>query len=137
MVPVHLYGNTCAMDAINDFAQQHHLIVIEDTAEAAFSKYQNTYAGALGNIGCFSFQATKTLTTGEGGGVCFHDRELHDRARLIRNHGMQPDRRYWHDVVGHNFRLTNLQAALGVAQLDNLSTIIENKSVLNASTENV
>lgn len=127
IVPVHIYGNVCDMDAIMAIAKKHNLFVIEDVAEAAFSTYKNRQAGTFGDFGSFSFQATKTITTGEGGAVCTNSEHLGDVARLIRNHGMRPERRYFHEVVGHNFRLTNLQAALGCAQIEHVDDIIANK----------
>ena len=127
VLPVHTYGNVCDMDALQEISKKHGLFVIEDTAEAAFSKYNGKYAGTLGNAGCFSFQATKTMTTGEGGFVIVSSRELYEKMLLLRDHGMNKERRYWHDVSGYNFRLTNLQAALGCAQLENISMIISAK----------
>ena len=127
IIPVHIYGNVCDMDALSALAKEHGLFVIEDTAEAAFSKYNGRYAGTFGDIGCFSFQATKTITMGEGGCVLTNDHKLYKQMNLIRNHGMRADKRYWHDVIGHNFRLTNLQAAVGCGQLEEINTIIARK----------
>lgn len=127
IIPVHIYGNVCSMSTIIDIAKKHGLYVIEDVAEAAFSKQNDCYAGTFGDIGCFSFQATKTLTMGEGGAVLFSDNFLEQRARVIRSHGMTADRPYWHVEVGHNFRLTNMQAAFGLAQLEKLDEIIIQK----------
>jgi perosamine synthetase len=127
ILPVHIYGNVCSMSMINDIAKKHGLYVIEDVAEAAFSKQNDRYAGTLGDIGCFSFQATKTLTMGEGGAVIFSDNALEQRARVIRSHGMSAEKPYWHLEVGHNFRLTNMQAAFGLAQLEKLNDIIIQK----------
>ncbi|MFA5839220.1 MAG: DegT/DnrJ/EryC1/StrS family aminotransferase [Candidatus Margulisiibacteriota bacterium] len=127
VVPVHIYGNVCEMDTINSIAKKHNRAVIEDTAEAAFSKYGNKYAGTLGDIGCFSFQATKTITMGEGGCVLTENEQLYKAMRLIRDHGMRIGKRYWHDVIGYNFRLTNMQAAVGCGQLENVSAIIAEK----------
>jgi perosamine synthetase len=136
IIPVHTYGNVCDMTQIMDIAKRHHLAVIEDTAEAAFSMWDGQAAGTFGDIGCFSFQATKTLTMGEGGALTIADEDLAQRARLIRSHGMQGKKRYWHYEIGHNFRLTNYQAALGCAQLEFLDTIIQNKKrVINAYTQ--
>lgn len=126
IVAVHTYGNVCDMDALRALGAEHGVAVVEDTAEALFSKYRGRWAGAIGDLGSLSFQATKTITTGEGGAVLTADPERADLMRLIRNHGMR-ERRYFHDVVGHNFRLTNLQAALGCAQLDNLPEILAAK----------
>lgn len=127
IVAVHLYGNVCDMAALRGLARRHGLRLIEDVAEAAFSKYRGKYAGTFGEIGCYSFQATKTIAMGEGGCVLVSSRRLYDRLRLIRNHGMSNSRKYWHDVVGHNFRLTNMQAALGYAQLKNIKKILAAK----------
>jgi perosamine synthetase len=104
--------------------------VIEDTAAAPFSRRDDRPAGTFGELGCFSFQATKTVTTGEGGFVLTSRRDLWERMRLIRDHGMRPGKRYWHDVVGHNFRLTNLQAALGCAQLERLPAILRARETM-------
>ncbi|CAL7963070.1 GDP-perosamine synthase [Gammaproteobacteria bacterium] len=127
IIPVHIYGNVCAMDSIKEVAKEYNLAIIEDVAEAAFSKYSNQYAGTFGDFGCFSFQATKTISMGEGGAVITNNAELADMAKVIRNHGMRPEKRYWHEVVGHNFRLTNYQAALGYGQLEKVEDIIANK----------
>lgn len=127
IVAVHLYGNVCDMTALRGLARARGLCLIEDAAEAAFSKYRGKCAGTFGDIGCYSFQATKTIAMGEGGCVLVPRRSYYDRLRLIRNHGMTERRKYWHDVVGHNFRLTNMQAALGYAQLKNLGKILEAK----------
>ncbi len=127
VIPVHLYGNVADVEEIKSSINNDSVAIIEDVAEAAFSKIRGRYAGTLGSFGCFSFQATKTLTMGEGGAVLSQDKSLEDQARLIRNHGMRPQHRYWHEVIGHNFRLTNLQAALGCAQLEKLDDIIANK----------
>lgn len=127
VIPVHIYGNVCDMKLISEVAAQHNIAVIEDVAEAAFSKYSGKYAGSLGDVGCFSFQATKTIAMGEGGALVTNNDLLFNTAKLIRNHGMRPEKRYWHEVVGHNFRLTNMQAALGCAQLECMEQIIKNK----------
>lgn len=126
IVPVHTYGNVCAMDEILDLANARGILVVEDAAEAFASRYKNRLAGTMGTIGCFSFQATKTITTGEGGMVITRDKELYNKMRLYRSHGML-QKRYWHEVIGHNFRLTNLQAALGCAQLEKLDQIIRER----------
>ena len=128
IVPVHLYGNVCEMEALTKIARERQIYLIEDVAEAAFSKYRDKFAGSLGHLGCFSFQATKTITMGEGGAVVTDDKELSKRMRIMRSHGMRQNKRYWHDLVGYNYRLTNLQAALGCAQLENLDNIIAEKA---------
>jgi perosamine synthetase len=123
VVPIHTYGNVCAMDEIIALANERHIWVVEDTAEAFASRYKGRLAGTMGTVGTYSFQATKTISTGEGGMVVTMDVELDKRMRLYRNHGMLKTR-YWHEVIGHNFRLTNLQAALGCAQIEKIDRII-------------
>jgi perosamine synthetase len=108
-------------------ARSRRLIVIEDVAEAAFSRYKGKYAGSIGDTGCFSFQATKTVTTGEGGIVLTDNAKFNKEMKILRDHGMRQEKRYWHDRIGFNYRLTNLQAALGCAQLEMLDNIIKNK----------
>lgn len=127
VIPVHIYGNVCDMEPILNLARQYNLFIIEDTAEAAFSMYKGKYAGTFGDIGCFSFQATKTVTMGEGGLVLTDNDKLRERMRTIRDHGMRRGKRYWHDMVGYNFRLTNLQAAVGCGQLEYIDEIIKNR----------
>lgn len=127
IVPVHTYGNVCDMDGIIELARQKNIPVVEDAAEAFASKYKNRFAGTMGDIGSFSFQATKTITTGEGGMVITNNDGLYERMSLFRNHGMLRKNYYWHELPGHNFRLTNLQAALGCAQFENLEHIIHER----------
>ena len=124
IVVVHTYGNVCGMDAILTLGQEKNIAVIEDAAEAFPSRYRGRVAGTLGTAGCFSFQATKTITSGEGGMVATGDESLRRRMELYRSHGLMRKRHYWHELPGHNFRLTNLQAALGCAQLEQLETIV-------------
>ncbi len=124
VIVVHIYGNVCDMDAIMAIARRHKIVVIEDAAEAAFSTRHGRCAGTFGDIGCFSFQATKTLTMGEGGFALSPNEDILSRMRCLRDHGMNPDKRYWHDMIGFNFRSTNLQAAVGCAQLERIDEII-------------
>jgi len=133
VIPVHLYGNVADMDSINAAAEAAHAVVMEDAAEAAFSRYKNQHAGTMGKAGTFSFHATKTITTGEGGMVVTDDDALAARCRTLRDHGMRRDRRYWHDVVGHNFRLTNIQAAMGCGQLQHLDRIVSERKVIHSA----
>jgi perosamine synthetase len=132
VLPVHLYGNIAAMDTITSQAKAYGLAVLEDAAEAAFSRFDGKCAGTIGNAGTFSLHATKTVTTGEGGLVVTNDAELAQGMRLIRDHGMRQSKRYWHDVVGYNFRLTNLQAAFGCAQLEHLDDIVADRRRIHA-----
>jgi perosamine synthetase len=131
IVPVHTYGNVCDMDGILSLARHHRIAVVEDAAEAFPSRYRGKLAGTMGAIGTYSFQATKTITTGEGGMVVTEDPRLHDALSLYRNHGMR-SRRYWHEVAGHNFRMTNLQAAIGCAQLEGLERIVGERKRVHA-----
>ena len=122
---VHLLGNPADMDAIMRTAKQHKLIVIEDCAQAPGTKYKGRYVGTIGDLGVFSFQETKNITTGEGGMVVTKNPEFAKRARMIRNHGESVPDSSWDTVdlvnlVGMNFRMTELTAALGVAQLAKL-----------------
>lgn len=130
ILPVHVYGNVCDMAALLEIARRHKVAIVEDTAEAAFSKFNDGFAGTFGDLGCFSFQATKTITTGEGGFVLTRRKDLWEKMRMIRDHGMRKGKRYWHDVVGHNFRLTNLQAAVGCAQLERLPEILRARETM-------
>jgi perosamine synthetase len=132
IIPVHTYGNVCDMRRIMKLADQDSIPVVEDVAEAFASRYKGHLAGTEGVLGTFSFQATKTITTGEGGMVVTDSQELQDKMYLFRNHGMRRTR-YWHEVAGHNFRLTNMQAALGCAQLEKIDEIIRERKRVYAS----
>lgn len=127
IIPVHVYGHPCDMDPIRQLAARRALVVIEDAAEAHGAEYRGRRVGALGDVGCFSFYGNKLITTGEGGMCVTDDATLAGRLRLLRDHGMDPGRPYWHDVVGYNYRMTNLQAAVGVAQLKRLPAFLEKK----------
>jgi perosamine synthetase len=118
IVVVHLYGHPADMDAVNEVARRHGLFVIEDAAEAHGARYRGRPAGALANLGTFSFYGNKIITTGEGGMVVTDDDALAARVRPLKGQGMDPDRRYWFTMVGYNYRLTNVAAALGLAQLE-------------------
>ncbi len=132
IVPVHTYGNVCAMGEIMEISHAHGVLVLEDAAESFGSKFQGLQSGSIGDIGTYSFQATKTITTGEGGAVLVKDSDLIHKMKLFRSHGVL-GRRYWHEVPGHNFRLSNIQAALGCAQIARLDKIIvERKRVENS-----
>jgi perosamine synthetase len=125
---VHLYGHPADMDPILEFARRHHLYVIEDAAEAHGALYKGEKAGSLGDIGCFSFYANKILTTGEGGMITANDPGIAERARSLRSLAYGPaHRRFMHSAIGFNYRMTNLQAALGCAQLERIEEVIENK----------
>ncbi len=127
IIPVHLYGHPCDMDPILALAEKHNLYIIEDCAEALGAEYKGKKVGSFGHINCFSFYGNKIITTGEGGMCTTNDPALFDKMTLLKNHGMRPSKRYWHEVVGFNYRMTNLQAALGVAQLARCAEFVEKK----------
>jgi len=127
IIPVHLYGNPCNMNSTMKIAEDYNLYVIEDCAEALGAKYKDRKVGTFGNIACFSFYGNKIITTGEGGMCLTNDEDLAQKMKVFRDHGMDIKRRYWHEVVGFNYRITNLQAALGVAQLEKINKFIEKK----------
>ena len=132
IVPVHLYGHPCDMAAIMHIAKNHNLYVIEDAAEAHGASYRDKRVGSFGHINCFSFYGNKIISTGEGGMCLTDDEDLATRMRILRDHGMNPNRRYWYDVVGFNYRMTNLQAAVGAAQVDKLDMLIARRRQLAA-----
>jgi perosamine synthetase len=121
ILAVHLYGHPADMDAIAEVAERHGLFVIEDAAEAHGALYKGRKVGGLADAGTFSFFGNKIITTGEGGMVTLRDAGRTERIRLLRGQGMQQDRRYWFPVVGYNYRMTNIQAALGLAQLEQIA----------------
>lgn len=127
IIPVHLYGHPCDMDPIMEIAKKYNLYVIEDVAEAHGAEYKGRKVGSFGDISCFSFYGNKIMTTGEGGMCLTNDKELAEKMRILRDHGMNPKKRYWHDIIGFNYRMTNLQAAVGVAQLVRMSQFIDKK----------
>src|SRR5437899_456914 len=112
------------MDSILALCSRRGIVVIEDAAESFGTRYKGRQSGTMGDVGCFSFQATKTITTGEGGMVVTSRDELAEPLRLYRSHGVSR-RRYFHEVAGLNFRLTNMQAAMGCAQFEQIDVIIE------------
>ena len=117
IMPVHMYGHPCDMVAIGEIARRYNLYIIEDCAEAHGSEVNGQRVGSFGDAGCFSFYGNKTLTTGEGGMIVCRDLELAERLRLLRNQGFR-EPRFVHDVVAFNYRMTNMQAAIGVAQTE-------------------
>jgi perosamine synthetase len=127
IIPVHLYGQPCKMDEIMAISKKHNITVIEDAAEAHGAQYKGRYVGSIGQVGCFSFFGNKIITTGEGGMVVTDDREFYEKAKILRDHGMDPQRKYWHIYVGFNYRMTNMQAAIGFAQVERISEILRRK----------
>lgn len=115
---VHLYGQVCDMQKIMEIADKYHLLVIEDCAEAFGSKQRDQYAGTFGDIAAFSFFGNKTITTGEGGMVVTDSEILYRKAVHLKTQGVASYRQYWHDTMAYNYRMTNLSAAIGCAQLE-------------------
>ena len=130
IIAVHLYGHPADMDAINAVAARHGLPVIEDAAEAHGATYKGRICGSLADCATFSFYGNKILTSGEGGALTTSDPELAQRARLFRGQGMDPERRYFFPVIGHNFRLTNVACAILCAQLERYHDIAQRRSAV-------
>ncbi|MBI2144953.1 DegT/DnrJ/EryC1/StrS family aminotransferase [Candidatus Woesearchaeota archaeon] len=127
IIPVHLYGHPCDMDSVMAVAKKHDLFVIEDAAEAHGAEYKGKKVGSIGDVGCFSFYGNKIITTGEGGMCTTGDAGLAGRMHFLKDHAMRPEKRYWHPEMGYNFRMTNVQAAIGLAQLEQIEKFIEIK----------
>jgi perosamine synthetase len=120
IVVVHLYGHPVDMDPVIEIARRHGLFVIEDAAEAHGAEYKGRRVGSLGDVATYSFYANKILSTGEGGAVVTDDAALATRIRQLVGQGMDPQRRYWFPVVGYNYRMSNLAAAIGLAQIERI-----------------
>lgn len=127
---VHLYGQPCDMDPIMSIAKKHNLRVIEDCAEAIGSTYKGKHVGTFGDIACFSFFGNKTITAGEGGMVASQAPSLIKMATRIKGQGLAEGREYWHDIIGYNYRLTNISAAIGLAQLERAQDFIKRKRMI-------
>lgn len=125
IIAVHLYGQSCDMNIIMEIAKKYNLKIIEDCAEAHGTEFDGKKVGSFGDVSCFSFFANKIITTGEGGMCLTNSSESNNKLRILRDHGMNRTRKYWHDVVGYNYRMTNLQAAIGCAQLERIDEILE------------
>lgn len=128
IIPVHLYGQPARMSEITLLAEKHGLLVIEDAAEAHFAKIGDRCVGNFGSAACFSFYGNKIITTGEGGMVTTNNAQLAKRLRHLRNYAHSADRRYWHDEIGFNYRMSGIQAALGCSQIKKVDLILERKS---------
>lgn len=128
IIAVHLYGHPAKMRELKEIARRRNLFLLEDAAEAHGAMCDGRIAGSLGDAAAFSFYANKIITTGEGGMVVTDDDALAERARLLRGHGMDPNRRYWHPIIGYNYRMMNLPAAIGLAQLEKIDQQLEFRS---------
>ena len=125
IVPVHIYGHPVDMDPLMALAEQHGIMVIEDAAEAHGAEYKGRRAGGLGHAAGFSFYGNKIITTGEGGMITTNDREIARLAWNLRDHAFSSERHFWHKYVGFNYRMTNLQAAVGLAQVEQLDRFVD------------
>ncbi len=138
ILPVHLFGLCCDMDAIQAIARKHDLVIVEDACQSHGAEYKGQRAGSFGT-GAFSLYATKNMTTGEGGMITTDDADLAEKCKVIRQHGMH--RRYYHDELGYNFRMTDIQAALGLAQIKKLDQFnqarIKNAAYLSKNLKGV
>jgi perosamine synthetase len=127
IMPVHLYGYPCDMDPLRELCAVEDLFLIEDCAEAHGATYCGQSVGSIGDVGCFSFYGNKILTTGQGGMITTDDDELAEQISLYRRDGMSTGRKYYHEAIGYNYRMTNMQAAVGVSQVERADKIITEK----------
>lgn len=130
IVVVHLFGHPVDMDPVMQVAERYNLPVIEDAAEAHGATYKGRKVGGIGDIGCFSFYANKIITTGEGGMITANDPAIAEKARSLKSLAFGPSNKFMHTDIGYNYRMTNLQAALGCAQLEKIDSIIERKRAI-------
>jgi perosamine synthetase len=141
IMPVHIYGHPCDMDPIMDIAKRHGLFVVEDAAEAHGAEYKGMRVGGIGQVSCFSFYANKIITTGEGGMIVTNDAQIADKARRLKDQAFSPQRRFLHTNIGFNYRMTNVQAAIGLAQLESIDKFVEmrrkNAALYNAGLKNM
>jgi perosamine synthetase len=135
IIAVHLYGHPAHMRRILEIGRKYNLFVIEDAAEAHGALNEGRPVGSLGHAATFSFYGNKIISTGEGGMVATSDPALRDRLRLLRGQGMDPDRRYWFPVIGYNYRMTNIAAAIGLAQLEQITKFLEQRRLIAATYE--
>ena len=132
IMPVHLYGHSCDMPALVALAQRHGVAIIEDCAEALGTTLGGRHVGTFAEVGTFSFFGNKTVTTGEGGMVICNDDALAARLRQTKGQGQSLTRRYWHEILGFNYRMTNIAAAIGTAQMERLPSILKRKRAIAA-----
>lgn len=131
IITVHLYGNPCNMDEIMEIAKKHRLFVIEDATESLGAKYKGKYTGMFGDFGCFSFNGNKVITTGGGGMVVGNDKGRIEHIRFLVNQARDESKEYYHPEIGFNSRMTNIEAALGLAQMEKLKGFLKSKRVYN------
>ena len=128
---VHLYGNACNLDDFYKLREETGILIIEDCAEALGTRYKEKHVGLYSDAAIFSFFGNKLITTGEGGMVCFKDQNYYLKAKKLSSHGMDPQKRYWHEELGFNFRMTNIQAALGLGQIERIDQFIKAKIIIS------
>lgn len=127
IMPVHLYGNPADMDEIMKIAKKHNLKVVEDACPAVGSLYKGKKPGSFGDFGAFSFQGAKIMVTGFGGMLVTNDKKLYEKALYLNGHGEEPGKKFWQTSVGYSFEMTNIQAALGLAQLERIESFVDKK----------
>ncbi|NHJ32986.1 MAG: DegT/DnrJ/EryC1/StrS family aminotransferase [Asgard group archaeon] len=125
ILPVHIFGNPCEMKALTDIAKDHDLKILEDACQSHGAYFDGKHTGTIGEVGCFSFYATKNLPFGEGGAIVTDNEELKDEILCLRNHGRTPKGGYFHTKIGYNYRTTNMHAAIGVEQMKKLPEMLE------------
>jgi perosamine synthetase len=132
IIPVHVYGNLCDMDTIMALAKKHNLVVLEDAAEGLGSEYKGKKAGSIGDAGVFSFHGTKTLSTGEGGVLVTNRKDVLERAKILNDHGRNPKigKTFWMEEYGYKYKMSNLQAAMGCAQIERADELVEKKRLI-------
>jgi perosamine synthetase len=130
IMAVHLYGHPADLDPILELAEKHGLFVLEDAAEAVGARYKDRLIGGHGTCAAFSFFGNKIITTGEGGMITTNDEKLAARLRLLRGQGMDPQQRYWFPVIGFNYRMTNIEAAIGLAQLERIDLHLKKRKII-------
>jgi perosamine synthetase len=135
IIATHLYGNPCDMDALTKLAEQHDIALIEDTAEAIGAVWQGRRCGSIGTFGTFSFHGTKTMTTGEGGMFVTNDPDLYETVLTLSNHGRdrRQTRQFWSDLIGFKYKMSNVQAAIGCAQIERIDELIIRKRKIFAN----
>lgn len=134
IIAVHIYGNLCDMNALRDIGTRHGIAIVEDAAEAIGSVWHGSRAGSLGSFGTFSFHGTKTITTGEGGMLVTNDDALYERVLTLSNHGRArgQKKQFWPDEIGFKYKMSNIQAALGVGQMERVGELISRKRAVFA-----
>ncbi len=127
IMPVHLYGNPANMDEISAIAKEYNLFIVEDAAPSLGASYKGRKTGSFGNVAAFSFQGAKIITSGEGGMFVTNDTELFDRVKKLNDHGRSLTKALWNDEVGYKYKMSNIQAALGLAQLERIEELVDKK----------